>query len=256
MITVAIIQARMKSERLPDKVLMDIEGKPMLARVWERVSSAHICDEVVIATSDLDADTPIANYCKEHDIPCFRGEHDDVLKRYYDAALAHKAEVIVRFTADCPLLDPEIIRRVVQAFDPKKHDYISNVLPPTYPDGLDTEVFSFATLKRAHEEVELPSEREHVTTYIQKHLDQFRIANVENGEDLSKLRWTVDREKDCKFVQKVYAHFANQSFGMNEVLTLLEEHPDLGMHNKTIERNEGHASALEADKEFLSKNSS
>lgn len=244
--TVSIIQARMESKRLPGKVLMDIQGKPMLQRVFDRIAQAEVSDEIVIATSVEHSDDPIAEYCEEQNMSCFRGSPSDVLARYYNAAKEYGADIVVRFTADCPLLDPTIIQKVVTACKLGKHEYVSNVLPPTYPDGLDTEVFSFESLKRLHVEATLPSEREHVSTYIHKNPHLFRTLNVENSEDLSHLRWTVDRDVDLAFVREVYRHLSNHLFGMKEVLALLDEHPELQKLNEGIERNEGHASYLKS----------
>ncbi|MBI3336768.1 glycosyltransferase family protein [Candidatus Peregrinibacteria bacterium] len=249
---VAIIQARMSSTRLPEKVLADIGGRPMLYRVVERVRLTPAIAEVIVATSTDASDEPIALYCKKQGFSCFRGDLSDVLARYYHAARAYRADVIVRITADCPLHDPAVIQKVVRAFDPQKHDYVSNVLPPTYPDGLDTEVFSFATLERMHTEAVLPSEREHVTFYITNHPECFRIHNVPYTEDLHTYRWVVDRPQDLVFAQAVYSHFGEKSFGMEDILALLREQPELCKLNEGIQRNEGHAAALQADHEYRS----
>jgi len=245
--TVAIIQARMASTRLPGKVLVDIAGKPMLYQVASRARQARTLDLVTVATSDGQADDAVAHFCAEVGIPCFRGSENDVLDRYYQAVKRFNADVVVRLTADCPLLDPLVIDKVVQAFHKGDFDYVSNVLECTYPDGLDTEVFWRTTLERAWHEARLTSEREHVTPYIYKHPEMFRLGNVRNGHDLSALRWTVDEPRDLAFVRAVYSHFGTSSFGMQEVLDLLRERPELSCMNAGIERNEGYQKSLQED---------
>ena len=163
--TVAIIQARMQATRLPGKVLADLEGKPVLRRVVDRARRASTLDAVVVATSDNPADDVLAGFCREFGTDCFRGSRDDVLDRYRRAAECFQAEVVVRLTADCPLLDPQVIDRVVRAYGQGEFDYVSNALECTYPDGLDTEVFSYKSLERAWREARRQSEREHVSSY-------------------------------------------------------------------------------------------
>lgn len=246
--TVAIIQARMSSTRLPGKVFADVCGQPLLHHVVCRARRARTPDQVVVATSDRPADDVVARFCEMSAVPCFRGSEEDVLDRYCHAARHFKAEAVVRVTADCPLLDPDVIDRVVQAFLAGDQDYVSNTLDRTYPDGLDVEVFSFAALARAWREARLPSEREHVTPYIWKHPELFRLGNVKQDEDLSDLRWTVDEPRDLEFVRAVYRWLGPRSdFGMQEVLALLREHPELGRINAGIERNEGYRWSLERD---------
>ena len=171
----AIIQARMGSTRFPGKVMTDLAGRPLLDHVVKRAQQAHMLTLVRVATSDCPADDIIAQFCKEEEIPYFRGSEEDVLDRFYHAAEHFSADVIVRLTADCPLLDPEIIDRVVKFFQSGEYDYVSNTrIEPTYPDGLDTEVFRYSALERAWREACLRSEREHVTPYIWKQPTLFR----------------------------------------------------------------------------------
>jgi len=245
---VAIIQARMSSTRLPGKVLADVCGQPLLHHVVCRARCARTPDQVVVATSDRPADDAVVRFCEMSSVPCFRGSEEDVLDRYYQAARHFQAETVVRLTADCPLLDPDVVDRVVRAFGEGDRDYVSNTLDRTYPDGLDVEVFSFTALARAWREARLPSEREHVTPYIWKHPELFRLGNVKQEEDLSDLRWTVDEPRDLAFVRAVYRWLGPRSdFGMKEVLALLREHPELGRINAGIERNEGYRRSLERD---------
>jgi spore coat polysaccharide biosynthesis protein SpsF len=246
--TVAIIQARMSSIRLPDKIMADIIGKPMLSHVVNRAQQAKHLDLVVVATSVHPQDDLVVTFCRKEGIPYFRGSLDDVLDRYYHAARHYDADVVVRLTADCPLLDPSVIDQIVQVFRSGQYDYVSNTIQPTYPDGLDTEVFRFDVLEQTWREARLKSEREHVTPYIKKQTALFRLHNVENDQDLSSLRWTVDRPEDLEFVRAVYGYLSKTaSFGVNEVLSLIEEHPELPMINAGFERNEGYIKSLRED---------
>lgn len=227
--TAAIIQARVGSSRLPGKVLMDISGKPMLARVVERVKAARSLDSVWVATSTAQPDDAIASLCMGLDVPCYRGSEVDVLERFYQAAQAANAETIVRITADCPLIDPLVIDRVVDVFSAGSYDYVSNTVRYTYPDGLDVEVFSYRALEQAWRRAVKPSEREHVTSFMRSH-SEFATYNVENGsgQNLSHLRWTVDTEDDLERIRTVYRELgSNGAFGMNDVVNLIARAPDL-----------------------------
>jgi glutamate-1-semialdehyde 2,1-aminomutase/spore coat polysaccharide biosynthesis protein SpsF len=221
---VALIQARMGSTRLPNKVLADIGGQPMLWHVVTRVRRARLVDEVVVATSNRPANHAIEDFCARHDIACFRGDEMDVVDRFYQAACVHHPTAVVRITADCPLIDPEVIDRVVETRAAGSLDYASNTLCYTYPDGLDVEVFTFAALERAWKEARKPSEREHVTPYLRLS-GQFRTVNVENdiAPQAQGLRWTVDEPADLEFVRGVYrALGTDRPFGLREVMELLE----------------------------------
>ena len=245
--TVAIIQARMGSSRLPGKVMAPIAGKPMLFHVVNRAQQAKMIDLVVVATTVHGDDDAVAAFCSSENIQCIRGSLDDVLDRYYQAARYFNAEVIVRLTADCPLLDPLVIDKVVEAFHQGDFDYAANVVECTYPDGLDTEAFSRDTLERAWREAKLKSEREHVTAYILKHPELFHLGSVKHEEDYSGLRWTVDTSRDLEFVRAVYGYFGVCPFGMHEILDLLRKHPELRELNADIERNEGYLKSLKED---------
>lgn len=249
---VAIIQGRFGSRRLPGKILADIEGTPLLVHVVRRAEAAGVFDTVLFATTVDPSDDPVAALCKTEGIRCFRGDEQDVLERYYQAAQSEKATVITRLTADCPLLDPAVVAKVVRAFDGKKFDYVSNAIRRTYPDGLDTEVFSMEALTRAREEAHLPSEREHVTPYIHTHPELFRIGHVTQERDLSALRWTVDEPRDLAFVRAVFAELGGGIFGQEEVLALLARQPDLQKMNEGIVMNEGYQISLGGDEAFRS----
>lgn len=244
----AIIQARMGSSRLPGKVLADIGGQPMLAYVVGRVRHARKVGTVVVATSLAPADDGIAQWCGAAGVACFRGDEHDVLDRYHATATAFQLDVVVRLTADCPLLDPQVIDDVIDAYAGGEFDYVSNTLVPTYPDGLDTEVVRRGALDRAWSEATLVSEREHVLPYIWKRPEMFRLKNVARQVDLSHLRWTVDEPEDLEFVRRVYAHFDHRiDFGMDAVLALLGKDPALSAVNQGFTRNEGYERSLQAD---------
>jgi spore coat polysaccharide biosynthesis protein SpsF len=248
MSVVAIIQARMGSTRLPDKVLAEISGRPMLAHVTNRVKRACTVGDVVVATSTAAQDDRIELFCRREQIACFRGKEADVLDRYYRAACAFGAAIVVRVTADCPLHDPRVIDAVVSRFDVATMDYMSNTIDRTYPDGLDTEVFSFAALERAWRDAQWTSEREHVTSYMWKHPELFRIQQIRQDRDLSALRWTVDEPQDLAFVREVYRRLPSADFGMDEVVALLADDAVLRAVNADIAMNEGYETSLKQDR--------
>jgi spore coat polysaccharide biosynthesis protein SpsF len=236
---VAIIQARMGSGRLPGKVMLELAGEPMLSRVVSRVHRAEEVEEVVVATTTLDADEEIARFCAQHGWPCFRGSEDDVLDRYYQAAIVHQAEAVVRITADCPLIEPRIIDQVVEAFLERQPglDYAANILPPrTFPRGLDTEVMRFEALERAWHEDRNPLWREHVTPYIVRNPDRFHLYSVMNELDFSAMRWTVDTLEDLAFVRGIYEYFGRDDFTWREALAVLEQHPEWSEINRHVQQ--------------------
>ena len=245
---VAIVQARMGSSRLPGKVLADVCGKPLLHYVVSRVRQARTLSLFAVATSDHPTDDVVEKYCQINGVPYFRGNEDDVLDRYYRAAKHFQANVIVRLTADCPLLDPAIIDKVVETFMTGKFDYCSNTQQPSYPDGLDTEVFTWDALARSWQEAHLRSEREHVSTYITKNPCRFRIGSVKHDQDLSRLRWTVDEPQDLDLIREIYRHLPNkENFRLDDVLALYREHPEFAEINSEIARNEGYKKSLQED---------
>ena len=246
---VAILQARTGSTRLPGKVLMDLAGEPLLVRVLERARAIPGLDRVVLATTIAERDRPLIDLARQRGLETFAGSEDDVLDRYYQAARQFQADVIVRLTADCPLLDPAVSALVLDRFRQSEVDYVSNTQPPTYPDGLDTEVFSFAALERAWREATLSSEREHVTPYIWKNPDNFRLASVIYQEDLSAMRWTVDEASDLEFVRAIYARLYRPDrpvFGLADVLAVLTDIP-LQTLNAGVARNAGYLKSLTQD---------
>jgi len=245
--TVAIVQARMTSSRLPGKVLMDLGGAPMLQRVVERAQRAHGVDAVLIATSDEPSDDPVAALGAALGVPVVRGSERDVLSRYCEAAAFSDATVVVRITADCPLLDPAVVDQVVDAFRSTPCDYASNLEPPTFPDGLDVEVVTREALERAARDATRRSEREHVTLHIRNHPERYRRQSVSRTPDLAHLRWTVDEPADLEFVRAVYAALPHPTAGTEAVLAVLADHPELSTLNAGFQRNAGLAHSLAHD---------
>ena len=245
----AILQARFSSSRLPGKVFKPILGKPMLLHQIERVLRSRKIDQFVVATSTDPSDDDLEILCRRINVPCFRGSLNDVLDRFYQAAKTWQPHYVVRLTGDCPLIDPEIIDSVIDFCLAGSYDYASNATQPTFPDGLDSEIFRFSILQQAWEEATLPSQREHVTPFIHGQPERFFIGHYRNTEDLSHLRWTVDEQEDFDLVTKIYEALypVNPEFRMNDVITLLQQHPELAAINQKIERNEGLKKSLNED---------
>lgn len=226
--TLAIIQARTASTRLPRKVMTKLSGEPMLTRVVRRTKRAKRLDDALVATSTSDEDDVIEDLCSWEGWACFRGSEADVLDRYFQAAKDYEGDPIVRITADCPLIDPGLIDELVAVFEGGEWDYASNTLEPrTFPRGLDAEVISFEALQRAWEDDENPAWREHVTPYIYRNPERFRLKRLAHDEDLSDMRWTVDTPEDQELIRRIYAAFdGDDHFTWREVLGLLEERRD------------------------------
>jgi spore coat polysaccharide biosynthesis protein SpsF len=232
---VAIIQARMGSTRLPGKVLKDLEGETVLARVVNRLRSARLIEELLVATSNLPADDAIVEECNRCVVPVFRGEENDVLDRYFRAAQFCRAEIVVRITSDCPLIDPEVTDKTIQAFIHERPDYASNALIRTYPRGLDTEVMTVQALERAWHSATQPYQRAHVTPYIYRHPEEFKILPVTGDADYSSYRWTLDTPEDLEFIRAIYTRFKNRGdFGWHDVLQILNREPELMEINRLI----------------------
>jgi spore coat polysaccharide biosynthesis protein SpsF len=250
---VVIIQGRMGSTRLPGKTLMPILGEPMLGRMLERVKRAQKIDAIVLATSDSPENDAIAELGRKYNLGVFRGSEKDVLDRFYNAAKGAEADVVMRLTGDCPLMDPEVIDRVVTRFQEAKGaiDYCST--PLNYPEGLDTEVFPFLALEAAAREATLPSEREHVTLFIKNQPGRFKCDLWREGEgDHSTMHWSVDTQADFDFVTKIFEKLypENSSFNKDDILTLLAQHPELLEINKGGTGYEGLAKSLKEDEEL------
>lgn len=213
----------------------------MLARQIERLRRSKQIERLVVATSAQPADDAIADLSAVLSVDCYRGSLEDVLDRFYQAAKHHAATVVVRLTGDCPLTDVELIDKVITTHLKHGNDYTSNTLQPSYPDGLDVEVFHFAVLEQAWREATLSSQREHVTPFIYQHPEHFRLENIRSFEDLSSYRWTVDEPEDFEFVRRVYEALypVKPDFGTTEILDLLHRQPELTTLNAGRQRNEG-----------------
>ena len=244
----AIIQARMSSTRLPDKVMMKVLEKPILWHIVNRLKHLKKIDNIIIATTNNYIDREIVKFSINNNIDFFCGSEEDVLDRYYQASLKFNINHIVRITADCPMIDPQVTDKVIEVYlnNLDNVDYVSNIHPPTYPDGLDTEVFSLNALETAWKESKRKYHREHVTPFLWEQLDRFKQINVENDENLSYMRWTVDEENDFIFIEKVFCELypKKEIFLMNDVTDLLRKKPELAEINKGIIRNEGFIKSL------------
>jgi len=257
MSTVAVIQARMGSSRLPGKVLKSIVGKPMLWHIVNRVKSAVGVDEVVVATSDRDGDKPIRDFCSKEGILCFEGSEDDVLDRFYLAAKYINADPVIRITGDCPFADPEVISNLIKKFVNGLHDYVGVATGAgalyldkgRFPDGLDAECFSFSALEKAWREASHRSDREHVTPYIWRNKDIFRCGLLMSAEDHSMLRWTVDNQVDFDLVNKVYESLYNKNitFVMADIIKFIKDNPEITKMNSGYIGKEGYESVWLAD---------
>lgn len=236
---VAIVQARMGSTRLPNKVMKQINGVPMIELLLERLSKSKRIDRIVLATSVDHRNISLVDHVRNLGYPCEQGSEDDVLARYVQAAKTHDADIVVRITGDCPLVDPALVDECIDIFFKSGADYCSNTNPPTYPDGLDVEVFTIKALEQANLESSKPFDHEHVTPYLRES-GKFQMAMHVYHDDLSKLRWTVDESEDFEVIEKVFTHFHPRTdFSWHEVLELQKNKPHLFAINQKIGRNEG-----------------
>jgi spore coat polysaccharide biosynthesis protein SpsF (cytidylyltransferase family) len=247
-----MIQARMSSTRLPNKVLLGLEGKSVLEHVVSRVARAKLVTDVVVATTIKKEDLEIVKLCSGLGFSVFCGSENDVLDRFYQAARLFEASHCVRITADCPMVDPDLIDSVIRVHLDSGSDYTANILEETFPDGEDIEVFTFEALKNSWQNAVLTSEREHVTPYIRKHPEQFKLTNLRAPQDLGGKRWTIDNAEDYEFLKRVFHELYGRTpfFGMNEVLALLDRQPELERINTHIARNEGYQKSLLEDKKI------
>lgn len=247
----AVIQARMGSSRLPNKVLKDLCGKPALWHVIHRVKKSKLIDEIVIATTIEKQDLKIVKFCADNGIRVFIGSEADVLDRYYQAARLFKPDNVVRITSDCPLHDSDIIDSVIEKHIKENNDYTSNTIQPTFPDGLDCEVMKYSALEKAWENAAMTSEREHVTQYLIKN-DIFKKGCLLNSVNKESERWTLDTDADYEFIRSVYSelYYKNPEFSSADIYGLLEEKPEIRKINQGIIRNEGLLKSLNEDKKF------
>lgn len=246
-----IIQARFGSTRLPGKVLKKINGKTLLEILIERLRHCASVKDIIIATTDNPKDEKIVALAKKLKVPFFRGSEHDVLDRFYQAACKFNVDDIVRVTSDCPLMDPAIVDGVVSFYKKNKEhlDYASNVDPPTFPDGMDVEVFSFGALERIWRQAKLPSDREHVTAHMRHRPGEFKMDNLRNGIDFSTIRLTVDEPEDFILIRRIFSALypKNPTFNLEDVLNFLTKNKNLTKINAGIMRNEGYAISLKKD---------
>ncbi len=235
-----ILQARTDSTRLPGKVLQEINHQPMIIRQIARIRNSKKVSRIVVATTSSESDNRLTRTVEDFGVETFRGSVNNVLSRFIAILKSHENQIIVRLTADCPLVMPAIIDTMIEEFEKRSVDYISNTVNPTFPDGLDVEVFSSDALRELNLMNLTNQEKEHVTLGFHRRQNIFKVANYEYSEDLSSLRWTVDYPEDLDFVREIYSHFTGREavFGMKEMLELLKLRPELKSSISSSRRNE------------------
>lgn len=234
----AIIQARVSSTRFPNKIFADLCGRPLIWHVVNRLKWSKRIEKIVLATSENKADDILEEWANKNEVTVFRGNENDVLNRYYNAAVFSNASTIVRVTADDPCKDPEVIDQVIDVYQNGQYDFAYNNNPPSYPEGLDTEVFSFNALKKAEGNSKDPFEREHVTQYFYRNPSMFKQKNVSYKKDISHLRWTIDTEKDYEMVQSIYKGLYKDGhiFLLKDILEFLKENSGIEKINMDVKR--------------------
>ena len=248
-----IIQARMGSSRLPGKVLMKSgNGMPLLYHVINQLRHCSKVKNLVIATTTNQEDDEIEKFADNNSVNVFRGSEKDVLDRYFQCAKKYSFSTIVRITSDCPLIDPQIVDKVIERFFSGNYDYATNTLIRTFPIGTDVEVFSFSALERTWKNAQLPSEREHVTPYL-RNKGNFKTINVENDTNISNLRLTVDRIEDFELIKEILNNISINPIHLEDILELFSRKPELIEINKHINNNEGLDRSLKEDEEFIKK---
>lgn len=235
----AIVQARCGSTRFPNKVFAEIDGEPLIWHVVNRLKYSKRIDNIVIATTINKIDDSIEKWCNDEKINCFRGSENDVLNRYYCAALSYPSDIIVRVTADDPFKEPMVIDEVIEKLIKEQLDLVTNNFPPSFPEGLDCEAFKFSVLEKMEKESKDTFEREHVTQYAYRHTDIFEIGNVTSEKQLSKYRWTIDTIEDYEMVNAIYSKRKMGSKGillMSEILDILNCNPEIADINREVKR--------------------
>ncbi len=244
----------MGSSRLPNKVLMKINGEQtVLEHVIKQLSFCKSISKIIVATTNLKQDDVIEELVKKLEIDVFRGDSSDVLDRYYQCAKKFNLDNIVRITSDCPLIDPEIVDKVIRKYEIEKFDYVTNTLIRTFPIGLDTEIFSFDVLEKTWKNAILPSEREHVTPFIRNKKMDFSVGNIEHEEDLSKIRVGLDRKEDYELIKIIVNEFEKRPILLQDIIKLFENKPELMRINEDIQHDEGMKKSLELDIDFSKK---
>lgn len=237
---VVIIQARMGSTRLPGKVLKKVKDKVVLDYVIERLKCCKEVDNIVLATTTSEKDDMLRDYAVNKRINLFRGDEEDVLSRYYNAAEKYKADLVIRITSDCPLIDPKIVDEVIRKHIESDADYTANTIKRTYPRGLDVEVFNFDVLAEAYKNASENYQREHVTLYIKEHIEKFKLQNIEAKGKLDRpdIRITLDTEKDFELIKKIILHFDGVEFTAEDIVDFLNRNPKLLEMNRNIKQKE------------------
>lgn len=234
----AIIQARMTSTRLPGKIMLPINGKPVLDIMIDRVRISRKLDKIIVATTENESDDVIVDLCKAKNVEYYRGSEDDVLGRFFEAAEKFSVDVIVRLTSDTPLIDACTIDDVIALYEKADSDFVSNFFPfpRTFPDGYNVEVLSYKTLEKAHNEARKPSDREHVTTYITMQPEKFTIKRLDYTRDVSKYRLNLDYEEDYHLIKAVFENFSKDmsSFSLSDIIKWLDENPEIAKINAGI----------------------
>ena len=249
-----IVQARTNSSRLPNKVLMKVNGEQtVLEHVIKQLSFCKSISKIIVATTNLKQDDVIEELVKKLEIDVFRGDSSDVLDRYYQCAKKFNLDDIVRITSDCPLIDPEIVDKVIRKYEIEKFDYVTNTLIRTFPIGLDAEIFSFDVLEKTWKNAILPSEREHVTPFIRNKKMDFSVGNIEHEEDLSKIRVGLDRKEDYELIKIIVNEFEKRPILLQDIIKLFKNKPELIRINEHIQHDEGMKKSLELDIDFNRK---
>ena len=244
----------MGSSRLPNKVLMKVNGEQtVLEHVIKQLSFCKSISKIIVATTNLKQDDVIEELVKKLEIDVFRGDSSDVLDRYYQCAKKFNLDNIVRITSDCPLIDPEIVDKVIRKYEIEKFDYVTNTLIRTFPIGLDAEIFSFDVLEKTWKNAILPSEREHVTPFIRNKKMDFSVGNIEHEEDLSKIRVGLDRKEDYELIKIIVNEFEKRPILLQDIIKLFENKPELMRINENIQHDEGMKKSLELDIDFNRK---
>jgi spore coat polysaccharide biosynthesis protein SpsF (cytidylyltransferase family) len=249
---VALIQCRMGSTRLPEKVMMDLCGKPVIGKIFDRLKACRTVDEIVICTADTPQNQVIVDYANANHLPVHAGSENDLVDRIYQMAKRFHADVVIRVTADCPLVDPALVDRLVDASiaDPTL-EYITNILPPTFPDGLDLDVVSMKAIQKVWDRSRGDAfKSEWFNHDLRNNPDIYKTLKITNDVDLSQMRWTVDYPEDMELIRVIFTRLSpnGEPFGMNDILKLLEEHPVLGEINAKYVRDAAYYAAIEAAK--------
>jgi spore coat polysaccharide biosynthesis protein SpsF (cytidylyltransferase family) len=247
---VIIVQARLGSTRFPKKVLKLIQKKSMIWHVINRLKQVSDIDNIILATTTKKEDTVLINIAKNNDVDYFQGKTSNVLNRFYECTKKFDADVVIRITADCPLIDPKLIQQMLNFYVNNNFDYVSNTIKPTYPDGLDVEIFSFQVLKKTFESAKLQSELEHVTPYIKKNPKKFKLFNFENTRDYSNIRLTVDEPDDLKFIRQIYKKLESETSSFNKIIKIISSEPKLLKINQHIPRDSGYLKSLKNDEKI------